>query len=51
VASLAELYRAIWGLGDPGVPVPLHLMRDSRVLELQVPSIDRMRWLRLKQSY
>jgi S1-C subfamily serine protease len=51
VASLSELYRAIWGLGDPGVPVPLRVMRDSRVIELSVPSIDRLRWLRLNQTY
>jgi hypothetical protein len=31
--------------------VPLRVMRASRVLERRVPSIDRMRWLRLKQSY
>ena len=51
VSSLAELYRAIWGLGDPGVPVPLRVMRDSRVLELNLPSIDRLRWLRLNRTY
>lgn len=51
VASLTELYRAIWGLGDPGVPVPLRVMRQSRIIELNVPSIDRLRWLRLNQTY
>lgn len=51
VASLAELYRRVWSLGEPGVKVPLRVLRASRVLELEVPSIDRMRWLRLKQSY
>ena len=51
VASLAELYRAIWQLGDPGVAVPLRLMRGDRIVELSVPSIDRLRWLRLNQTY
>jgi S1-C subfamily serine protease len=51
VGSLAELYRRIWALGDPGVTVPLRVMRRDRILELSVPSVDRMRWLRLKQSY
>jgi S1-C subfamily serine protease len=51
VDSLAELYRRIWDLGEPGVTVPLRVMRQNRVLELSVPSVDRMRWLRLKQSY
>ena len=39
------------GLGEPGVSVPLRLRRENRVLELAVPSIDRMRWLRLNQTY
>jgi S1-C subfamily serine protease len=51
VGTLAELYRRIWSLGDPGVTVPFEVMRESRVVRLGVPSIDRMRWLRLKQSY
>lgn len=51
VRSLAEFYRRVWDLGEPGVPVPLRIMRRDQVIELQVPSIDRMRWLRLKQSY
>jgi S1-C subfamily serine protease len=51
VDSLAELYRGMWGLGDPGVSVPLRVLRDKQVLELTVPSTDRMRWLRLNQTY
>ena len=51
VGSLAELYRGMWRLGDPGVKVPLRILRDGRVIELSVPSIDRMRWLRLNQTY
>lgn len=51
VGSLAELYRAMWGLGDPGVTVPIRVMRQNRILELAVPSIDRMRWLRLNRTY
>ena len=51
VGTLAELYRAIWGLGGPGVTVPLRVMRQSQVLELTVPSTDRLRWLRLNQTY
>ena len=31
--------------------VPLRVLRENRVLELTVPSIDRMRWLRLNQTY
>jgi len=51
VGTLAELYREIWGLGEPGVAVPLRVMRQNRILELSVPSVDRMRWLRLNQTY
>jgi S1-C subfamily serine protease len=51
VETLAAFYRGLWGLGEPGVPVPLRVLRQNRVLELTVPSIDRMRWLRLNQTY
>ena len=51
VDTLAELYRGMWQLGQPGVEVPLRLMRGDRVMEITVPSIDRMRWLRLNQTY
>lgn len=51
VDSLAEFYRGMWGLGEPGVTVPLRILRDRQVLELAVPSADRMRWLRLNQTY
>ena len=51
VETLAELYRGMWSLGAPGVTVPLRVMRENRILELAVPSADRMRWLKLKQSY
>ena len=51
VETLAAFYREMWGLGEPGVPVPLRVLRQNRVLELTVPSIDRMRWLRLNQTY
>lgn len=51
VRSLPELYRSIWRLGAPGVTVPVRVLRGNRILELDVPSSDRMRWLHLKQSY
>jgi hypothetical protein len=41
----------MWQLGQPGVAVPLRLMRGSQVVEITVPSIDRMRWLRINQTY
>lgn len=51
VTGLAEFYRKVWGTGDAGVKVPLKVMRGPRTLDLDVPSIDRQRWLRLRQSY
>lgn len=51
VASMAELYRAIWRLGGPGVPVTLRILRHSGAVELTVPSVDRRRWLRLNRTY
>ena len=51
VGSLADLYRAIWSLGDPGVQVPLRILRRTGIVEVTVPSIDRLRWLRLNQTY
>lgn len=51
VDTLAELYRGMWQLGHAGVAVPLRLMRGSRPVEVTVPSTDRMRWLRLNQTY
>lgn len=51
VSSMAEFYRAIWKLGDPGVPVTLRILRHTGPIELTVPSVDRLRWLRLNQTY
>jgi S1-C subfamily serine protease len=51
VDSLAEFYRGMWDLGEPGVTVPLRVLRNKQVIDLSVPSIDRMRWLRLNQTY
>lgn len=51
VASLAEFYRRIWSMGEAGVEVPLQVTRGPRPLALRVTSIDRLRWLKLNQSY
>ena len=43
---------AACGSWAPGVTVPLaDSCATDRVIELSVPSIDRMRWLRLNQTY
>ena len=51
MTGLTDLYRKVWGLGDAGVKVPLKVMRGPRTLDVDVASIDRLRWLRLRQSY
>lgn len=41
VGNLAAVYRAVWALGRAGVPVPLTLYRDRRIVELTVESANR----------
>lgn len=50
VKSLAELYRAIWGQGSPGVEIPLTVMQDSQTREVKVKSVDRLEFLKRKQG-
>jgi len=46
VTALAELFRAVWRLGAPGVDVPLTLARDGDVLRISVKSADRSDFLK-----
>ncbi len=41
VNSMAEMFRCIWALGEPGVEVPLIVFRDKGVREIRVPSASR----------
>ena len=51
VTGLADFYRQVWAQGGPGVVVPLRVIRGREVIEVPVTSSDRLRWLRLRQSY
>jgi S1-C subfamily serine protease len=51
VSGLADFYRRVWALGDAGVEVPVRVARGPRQVDLKVASTDRLRWLRLRQSY
>ena len=52
VSTLAEFYRAIWALGEAGVPVPLTIVdRASGMREVTVTSGDRYDYLKLDPSY
>ncbi|MCC6531669.1 MAG: serine protease [Burkholderiales bacterium] len=46
VNALADLYRAIWRLGAPGVKVPLMLGRGGDVLKINVTSAERGDYLK-----
>jgi S1-C subfamily serine protease len=46
VQSLPELFRAVWGLGEAGVDVPLSLSRGGDALHITVKSGDRNDFLR-----
>tara|TARA_Y100001960_G_C14624211_1_gene802293 strand:+ start:89 stop:1111 length:1023 start_codon:yes stop_codon:yes gene_type:complete len=41
VKNLPELYREIWGSGEAGVPVDLTLLRDQKLIEISVITVDR----------
>ncbi|MDO9413262.1 MAG: S1C family serine protease [Pseudolabrys sp.] len=46
VSTLADLYRAVWALGDAGVEVPLTLHRDGVTFDVRVNSSDRSKFLK-----
>lgn len=51
VATLSELYRSIWDIGNAGTEVPLTVMREGSLHDIVVVSGDRYDYLRLEQSY
>jgi len=51
VKSLRELYTAIWGLGEPGVAVPMTLVRDGDAKEVAVRSVDRYAFFRMPRLH
>jgi len=46
VTTLAEFYRALWGLGEAGATVPLAVQRDGETIAVAVRSADRHRLLK-----
>ena len=46
VASLAELFRGVWAMGEAGVSVPLTVMRDGELHEVTVLSATRDEFLK-----
>lgn len=51
VSDLADLYRKVWARGAAGTEVPLKLLRESRLWEVVVPTIDRLQYLRSNPTY
>ena len=49
--SLADFYRKIWSLGAAGASVPLDLLQDSGIKRIDVKSINRHDYLRLKSTF
>ncbi|MEZ5652548.1 MAG: S1C family serine protease [Burkholderiaceae bacterium] len=41
VSTLADFLRAVWAQGPAGSPIPLTLARDTELIRLEVPSVDR----------
>ena len=46
VASLAELFRRIWAVGDAGAKIPMSIFRDGKTFQLHVQSADRGKFLK-----
>ena len=51
VRDLLEFYRAVWALGTPGVTVPLTLLDDEGMRDIEIRSADRYDYLKLKTTY
>ncbi|MEZ5931098.1 MAG: S1C family serine protease [Alphaproteobacteria bacterium] len=49
--SLADFYRDLWQRGEPGVDIPLNVVRDNHMSLEVVKSGDRYRYLRLDPSF
>ena len=51
VKDLASLYRKLWGSGEAGVPVDLALLRDQKMIEVSVMTVDRARIMRRPSTH
>jgi S1-C subfamily serine protease len=48
VTRLADFYRKVWALGNPGVEIPLTLLQGIQVQDIKVKSGDRYQYYSLK---
>ena len=49
VSDLEELFRAIWGLGEAGVRVPMTILKGNQLQKIEVVSADRRNFYSLQQ--
>lgn len=49
--GLADFYRKVWGLGGPGVDVPIEVMQRDGFRRLTIKSDDRTRYLKTDPTY
>ena len=49
--SLADFYRKVWSLGAAGASVPLDLLQTNAVKRIDIKSINRHDYLRLKSTF
>ena len=48
IRGLPDFYRRVWALGDPGVDVPLTILRGTEILTITIRSSDRYQFLNLR---
>ncbi len=51
VSTLPELFRAMWGLGQAGTDVPLHVLRAGQLAEVLIQSGDRAAYYHAPQVH
>jgi S1-C subfamily serine protease len=51
VNGLGDFYRRVWGLGGPGVDVPLEVMQKDGFRRLTIKSDDRLHYLKMQPTY
>ena len=51
VRSQEEFYRKVWGRGTAGSEIPLRVLQDNDVREVNIPSIDRLDYFRRKPTF
>ena len=51
VENMADFYKQVWALGEPGVEVPVTVLSGGQVQDLAITSGDRYNYLKLDPSF